>query len=52
MFNYTSSKGVSIETVETPLDPPLKIIIFPLITKLGGGGGGGRADLHTSNKLL
>ena len=21
--NYTSSKGVSIETVETPLDPPL-----------------------------
>ena len=21
--NYTSSKGVSMETVETPLDPPL-----------------------------
>ena len=39
--NYTSSNGVSIETVETPPDPPLKIIIFPLITKTGGGGGGG-----------
>ena len=23
--NYTSSKGVSMETVETPLDPPLGV---------------------------
>ena len=23
--NYTSSKGVSMETVETPLEPPLRV---------------------------
>ena len=25
--NYTNSKGVSMETVETPLDPPLLIVV-------------------------
>ena len=28
--NYTSSKGVSMETVETPLDPPLLPYPFPV----------------------
>ena len=26
--NYASSKGVSMETVETPLDPPLSIVLM------------------------
>ena len=26
--NYTSSKGVSMETVETPLDPPVLAMII------------------------
>ena len=29
--NYTSSKGVSMETVETPLDPPL--VSCPLVLR-------------------
>ena len=41
--NYTSSKGVSMETVETPLDPPLHTshtVHYDIITPNSGGGGG------------
>ena len=37
--NYTSSKGVSMETVEPPLDPPLVSDCNTLLVSWGGGGG-------------
>ena len=33
LTTYTSSKGVSVETVETPLDPPL--VMFCYLTRIG-----------------
>ena len=43
-LNYTGSKGVSMETVETPLDPPRG--------GGGGGGGGGGINQHKAHEGL
>ena len=39
--SYTSSKGVSMETMETPLDPPLQggeqlVVLSPRLCQNGG----------------